>query len=85
MEIKTNAWDLRFHLTNEQINLSKRNDSGIVVLTIPEKTTNSRDFAIEIALALLKKDNQHLKITAIGFTPYQNGVCECIVNFEEKG
>ena len=85
MEVKTNNGNLKLHLKNEKIELCRHNDQGIVALTIPKKTTNERSYAVEMVLALLKKENQHLKITAIGFTPPNpDGSFECFINFEEK-
>lgn len=76
--------DLNRHLRNEKMEMTKYSEAGIVVITIPEKLTNNREYAIGGVLLLLKRNNQHLKITAIGFTPPQNGYFECFLNLEEK-
>lgn len=83
MEIKIDD-DLNHHLRNEKMEMTKYSEVGIVVISIPEKLTNNREYAIGGALLLLKRNNKHLKITAMGFTPPQNGYFECFLNLEEK-
>jgi hypothetical protein len=84
MEIKVDC-DLNRILSNDKMKMTKySNETGIVVITIPEKLTNTREVAIGAALHLLKRNNPHLKITAMGFTPIQNGHFECFLSLEEK-
>lgn len=83
MEIKVDS-DLNLILENDKMKMIQYSETGIVVITIPEKLTNIREVAIGVALHLLKRNNPHLKITAMGFTPIQNGHFECFLSLEEK-
>lgn len=83
MKIETKGSELNLLLTRQNMCIHACN-SGVVTLTIPEKPVKDRNYAIRTALSVLKMDNLHLKITAIGFTPCKDGFYECIINFEEK-